>query len=183
VNRIIIPPRLLPLLPLGHHAAERQLRHVNVCQLCRCCELCRNCRAAQFLLNPWRKRGIGNGGVHVQRHRVAIAIVLALGLASCGQAPQGAKGDTGPPGPKGDAGTPGPPGPPGASGLSAVRAIRANCDATNCAAQCSDDEIMLVAYCGPTRNAAAFTGERSASCRLRTAQNNPLVVACAKASP
>jgi hypothetical protein len=96
---------------------------------------------------------------------------------------QGAKGDTGPPGPQGEAGAPGPAGPagpPGASGLSAIRTIRANCDATSCAAQCNGDEILLAAYCGPTRNAATFMGERSASCRLRTPPNNPLVVACAK---
>jgi hypothetical protein len=54
---------------------------------------------------------------------------------------------------------------------------------TSCAAQCNDDEVLLIAYCGSTRNAAVFSNERSASCRLRNAANNPLVVVCAKASP
>jgi hypothetical protein len=57
-----------------------------------------------------------------------------------------------------------------------VRIVRATCDAASCAAQCSDDEVLLVAYCG------AFPTERSASCRPRTATNNPLIAACLKAA-
>jgi hypothetical protein len=65
-----------------------------------------------------------------------------------------------------------------------MRIVRANCDATNCAVQCGDDEMLLIAYCGVTRNAAIFPTERSASCRLRNPANSPLVAACAKtASP
>jgi hypothetical protein len=56
------------------------------------------------------------------------------------------------------------------------------CDATGCTAQCGDDEVMLMAYCGATRNPAAFPTERSASCRLRNPANSPLIAACAKAS-
>jgi hypothetical protein len=114
--------------------------------------------------------------------QVVTAIAMAVGLVGCGQAPVGEKGDTGPPGPKGDAGPAGPPGPTGPPGASAVHTIRASCDASNCAAQCNDDEILLIAYCGPARNAAVFANERSASCRLRNSANSPLVVACAKAS-
>jgi hypothetical protein len=115
-------------------------------------------------------------------YRALIAITLAAGLAGCGEwLPQGAKGDAGPAGPpgaRGEAGPRGPAGPPGAS--SAMRIVRANCDATSCAVQCSDDEVLLIAYCGATRNAAIFPTERSASCRLRNPANSPLVAACAK---
>src|SRR5260370_10727031 len=115
-------------------------------------------------------------------YRALIAITLAVGLAGCGKATQGEKGDpgpAGPPGAKGDAGPRGPAGPPGASG--SMRIVRVNCDATSCAAQCGDDEVLLIAYCGSTRNAATFPTERSASCRVRNAANNPLIAACAKA--
>jgi hypothetical protein len=101
-----------------------------------------------------------------------------------GEPPQGAKGDpgpAGPPGEKGEAGPPGPVGPAGASGASsAMRIVRSNCDATSCAAQCSDDEVLLTAYCGSARNAATFPTERSASCRVRNAANSPLIAVCAK---
>jgi len=111
-----------------------------------------------------------------------IVMTLALGLAACGNATQGEKGDPGPPGPpgaKGDAGLRGPAGPPGASG--AMHIVRANCDATNCTAQCGDDEVLLIAYCGATRIAATFPTERSATCRARTPANSPIIAACAKA--
>jgi hypothetical protein len=112
---------------------------------------------------------------------VLVAVALAVGLAGCGKPVQGEKGDPGPPGPpgaKGDAGPRGPAGPPGASG--AMRILRANCDATSCTAQCGDDEVLLIAYCGAARNAAVFPTERSASCRARNPANSPLVAACAK---
>jgi Collagen triple helix repeat (20 copies) len=99
----------------------------------------------------------------------------------CEKSSQGEKGDTGPAGPpgaKGDAGPRGPAGPPGAAG--AMRIVRANCDATSCTAQCSDDEVLLIAYCGATRIVATFPTERSATCRARTPANNPLIAACAK---
>jgi hypothetical protein len=119
-------------------------------------------------------------------YRCLIAITLAVGLMGCGREPQGPKGDpgpAGPPGEKGEAGPPGPVGPAGASGASsAMRIVRSNCDATSCAAQCSDDEVLLAAYCGSTRNAATFPTERSASCRVRNAGNSPLIAVCAKTS-
>jgi hypothetical protein len=59
-----------------------------------------------------------------------------------------------------------------------MRIVRSNCDATSCAAQCGDDEVLLIAYCGGARNAAIFPTERSASCRVRNAANNPLIAAC-----
>ncbi len=115
--------------------------------------------------------------------RVLIAVSLAASLLGCGkfgQGEQGEAGPAGPPGPKGDAGPRGPAGPAGASG--SLRVVRANCDATSCTAQCGDDEVLLIAYCGSARNAATFPSERSASCRVRNAANNPIIAACAKAA-
>jgi hypothetical protein len=111
-------------------------------------------------------------------YRALIVITLAVCLVGCGKGSQGDKGDPGPAGPPGEKGAAGPAGPPGVS--SAVRILRISCDATNCTAQCSDDEVLLIAYCGPTRNPANFPTERSASCRVRNAANNPLIAACAK---
>src|SRR5262249_36910855 len=122
---------------------------------------------------------IHTSGKTMNLARILIVVWLAAGLAGCGQGTQGPKGDEGPPGPKGD---PGPPGPAGQSAPSPVRIVRSNCDATACAAQCSDDEVLLLAYCGATRNPAIFPTERSASCRLRNSQNSPVVAACAKAA-
>ena len=116
-------------------------------------------------------------------YRALIVVTLAVGLAGCGKFPQGEKGDPGPAGPqgaKGEAGPRGAAGLPGASG--SMRIVRANCDATSCAAQCGDDEVLLIAYCGSTRNAATFPTERSASCRARNAANSPLIAACAKSA-
>jgi hypothetical protein len=118
--------------------------------------------------------------MHLYRAMIAMAFFVALaGCDKLPQGPQGNPGPAGPPGPKGETGPRGPVGPPGAS--SATRIIRSNCDAAGCAAQCSEDEVLLVAYCGAARNAAIFPTERSASCRVRNAANNPLVAACARA--
>ena len=123
-------------------------------------------------MHPYRAR--------LQRtSRTLIAVTLAVGLVGCGKSSQGEKGDPGPVGPPGAKGDAGPAGPPGASG--AMRVIRTNCDATGCTAQCNDDEVLLVAYCGATRIAATFPTERSATCRARTPANSPIIAACAKA--
>jgi hypothetical protein len=111
-----------------------------------------------------------------------IVLALAFAMAGCAKSEPGEKGDPGPPGPagaKGDTGPRGPAGPPGASG--ALHIVRATCDATNCAVQCGDDEVLLIAYCGATRIPATFPTERSATCRARTAANSPIIAACAKA--
>ena len=116
-------------------------------------------------------------------YRTLIVVSLAANLIGCGNPPPGAKGDPGPagsPGAPGVAGAPGPAGPPGAS--SAIRIVHSSCDATGCVAQCNDDEVLLLAYCGSARNAATFPTERSATCRAHTAANNPLIAACAKAA-
>jgi hypothetical protein len=123
------------------------------------------------------------GRTHLQRTCGAlIAVALAVAIAGCAKSEPGEKGDPGPAGPagaKGDAGPRGPAGPPGASG--AMHIVRATCDATNCTAQCGDDEVLLIAYCGATRIAATFPTERSATCRARTPANSPIIAACAKA--
>jgi hypothetical protein len=117
---------------------------------------------------------------HLHRtSRTLIAITLTFGLMGCGKSSQGEMGPAGPPGATGEVGPRGPAGPPGASG--ALRIVRANCDATSCAVQCGDDEVLLIAYCGATRIAATFPTERSATCRARTPANSPLIAACAKA--
>jgi Collagen triple helix repeat (20 copies) len=127
--------------------------------------------------------------------RTLFPIVLAAGLlAACDKIP-GPKGDPGPPGPQGERGEAGPPGaagpsgPPGSAGAAAtpgssgpVRMVRANCNTTACAAQCDQDEELLIAYCGSARNAAAYPTERSATCRARTPASNPLVIACIKST-
>jgi hypothetical protein len=142
--------------------------------------------------------------------RLLIAIALSASLLGCGEASQGskgeagqmgqagapgAKGDTGPAGPRGAPGPAGPQGPPGPQGAqgppgpggafasaSGIRVVRANCDNTGCKVECSEDEVLLTAYCGAARGAAVFPSERSASCRRPGTASNPLVVACAKFS-
>ena len=121
-------------------------------------------------------------GGNMHFYRALVVTTLAVCLIGCGEGPQGGeRGDPGPAGPPGEKGAEGPAGPPGPPGISsAVRILRTNCDATNCTAQCSDDAVLLIAYCGPMRNPANFPTERSASCRTRNAGNNPLIAACAK---
>jgi hypothetical protein len=120
--------------------------------------------------------------MHLDLYRTLIVITLAASLMGCGKSSQGEKGDPGPPGPAGAKGDPGPRGPAGPAGASgAMRIVKASCDPNSCTAQCGDDEVMLIAYCGPTRLPAMFLTERSASCRARTPANNPLIAACAKA--
>jgi len=121
----------------------------------------------------------------------AIVLVAACGLAACGKGPQG---DTGPAGPKGDvgaagpAGPAGPPGPAGAQGpagpqgpvgpAGGVRVVKSDCT-SGCTVQCKDNEVLVTAYCGPTRNAAQFLGERGASCGPEVSPANaPLIAVC-----
>jgi hypothetical protein len=125
--------------------------------------------------------------------RLMVIGLLVLSLAGCGKAPKGDPGPVGPPGPKGDTGAPGPPGPvgpvgpPGARGEQgppspSVRIVRSNCLGGECSASCRGDEVLVSAYCGPSRSQPTFLNERTASCGVEaTAANAPLVVVCAQA--
>jgi hypothetical protein len=57
-----------------------------------------------------------------------------------------------------------------------------NCDSATCSFECGQDEVVLTAHCGSRRTAARFPTESSASCRRTGADDNYLVVACAKVS-
>jgi hypothetical protein len=49
---------------------------------------------------------------------------------------------------------------------------------------CRDDEVLVTAYCGPTRNAATFLGERGATCGVEpNPANDPLVAVCVGSPP
>jgi hypothetical protein len=122
--------------------------------------------------------------------RLLTALAFCIVIAGCQQGPPGppgqagtagapgAKGDQGPPGPPGPAGPPGPVGPPGPA--SSVRILRKDCIAATCIAECASNEVLVTAYCGPTRARANFLTERSASCGvIPNATNSPLVVVCA----
>jgi hypothetical protein len=125
------------------------------------------------------------------RLAVTAALLLAVTgvLAGCGKGPQGDAGPAGPQGPKGDVGAVGPEGPPGPPGpigqqgpagppSPSIRVIKSDC-MSGCTIQCQDDEVLVTAYCGPTRNQAQFLGEKGASCgSAGTASNGPLVAVC-----
>jgi hypothetical protein len=56
--------------------------------------------------------------------------------------------------------------------------VKSDCT-TGCTVQCGDGEVLVTAYCGPTRNPAQFLGEKGASCGpVVTAANTPLIAVC-----
>jgi hypothetical protein len=125
-----------------------------------------------------------------------VVLALAAGPAACGQGAKGDPGSAGPPGPKGDPGQPsptGPEGPAGPAGLQGeqgppsptIRVIRSSCLTTgDCPIGCRENEVLVTAYCGPTRNPAIFIGERQASCGVEpTTANAPAVGVCVQAPP
>ena len=138
--------------------------------------------------------------MHIKSTAIAIAVFICV--AGCGEGTTGPKGDPGPvgpagekgePGPAGPAGPPGPPGPAGAEGPpgtnaaaspadAAVRIMRSNCETAACRAECDQNEVLVVAYCGPRRSHVAIVNERTVTCP-RGAPTSPLVIVCAKASP
>jgi len=127
--------------------------------------------------------------------QIILVAALLAGLADCGQGPKGDPGPAGPPGPKGDtgaAGPPGPVGPPGPPGPQGeqgppsptVRVLRSDCLAGYCAVACGGNEVLVSAYCGPSRNPATFLGERQASCGTdASTANAPLVAICVASPP
>jgi hypothetical protein len=62
-----------------------------------------------------------------------------------------------------------------------VRVVKSDCT-SGCTVQCKDNEVLVTAYCGPTRNAAQILGERGASCGPDTSPANvPLTAVCVAA--
>src|SRR4051794_39237248 len=128
----------------------------------------------------------------MRRLALCAALLLAACVAGCGQGPQGPKGEAGPSGPAGPAGPtgeagpsgpPGPAGPAGPPGPASVHILQSNCTAAACDAECGNDEVLIIAWCGTRRTAATFPTEHSASCRVRGGASSPLVAVCAKTSP
>jgi len=148
-----------------------------------------------FYLGAWRAALIAGQWENLKMRTVHVALAVALlagvsvGLAGCGKGPQGDAGASGPQGPKGDVGPAGPAGPPGPQGpagpqgqagppSSSVRVIKSDC-VSGCTVQCQDNEVLVTAYCGPTRNPAQFLGDKGASCGPEaTPSNAPLVAVC-----
>src|SRR5262249_45942238 len=106
------------------------------------------------------------GEVTMRVSHLALTVALLVGLGACGKGPQGDAGPPGRQGPKGDAGPigpagpPGPPGPQGEKGPAgpaspSIRVIRSDC-VSGCSVQCQDNEVLVAAYCGATRNQAQF---------------------------
>ena len=123
---------------------------------------------------------------------IVMTVMISTLVASCGQptpgpqgppGPQGAKGDQGAPGQAGSAGPPGPPGPAGTPGASSLfRLVRAPCtNASDCQVTCRDDEIVITAYCGKKRAAAAYLTDSTVSCGVNPdTTDGPLVAMCGK---
>ena len=133
--------------------------------------------------------------MHIKSTAIAISIFVCV--AGCGQGtpgpkgdpgpvgPVGEKGEAGPVGPAGPQGAQGPPGPPGpaapSSSSGVVRVTRSNCEAAACRAECNQDEVLVIAYCGPRRSPITLVNERTVTC-ARGVTTSPLVMVCAKAS-
>ncbi len=143
---------------------------------------------------------LGNSWVKSQtrpfmRQFISIAMLgLILCVAACGKPERGPKGDPGPEGPKGDrgengspgsAGPPGPPGPQGPAGPSSqMRIIRQSCTSTACTATCNENEVLVTAYCGPSRQDAKVLTERAVSCGIMPdPEHSPLVAVCVSTTP
>ena len=87
----------------------------------------------------------------------------------------GPQGERGPTGPAGPAGARGP------AGEAAIRIVRAECVANTCTAECAEDEMLLSAYCSPTRSPVTYPTEHSALCRAQSSRVKvEVVAACLK---
>jgi len=129
------------------------------------------------------------------RQFISIAMLgLILCVAACGKPESGPKGDPGPAGPKGDRGENGSPGSVGPSGpagpqgpagpSSQMRIIRQSCGSTACTATCNENEVLVTAYCGPSRQDAKVLTERAVSCGIiPDPEHSPLVAVCVSTTP
>ena len=127
--------------------------------------------------------------------RLIFVGLFMVALAGCGQGQKGDPGVTGPPGPQGDPGVAGPPGPVGPAGppgpqgepgppSPTLRVIRNNCLGGTCTAGCRGDELLVSAYCGPSRSQPTFLDERQVSCGIEAnTANGPVVAFCVQAPP
>lgn len=124
--------------------------------------------------------------------RRLLVLALFVVLSGCFEGEKGDRGATGPAGPRGDpgqrgaAGPVGPAGPPGPQGEQGppsptLRVVRVNCkNNATCTGGCRGDEVLVSAYCGPSRTDPTYIGERQASCGINVlAANTPLVAICA----
>jgi collagen triple helix repeat protein len=128
--------------------------------------------------------------------RRLLALALLIVLCGCDMGKKGDPGAPGSSGPKGDPGTAGltgpvgpagPPGPQGERGQPSptIRVVRTSClNNATCAVACRGDEILILAYCGPSRAAPSYPSGRQASCGINAdAANSPLVAICSAAPP
>jgi hypothetical protein len=124
--------------------------------------------------------------------RPVLVMALVIALCGCDLGKKGDPGPAGPEGPKGEAGAPGlpgppgPPGPPGSQGEQGpasptIRVVRTDClNNATCSVACGGHEILVTAYCGPSRTPPSYPSERKASCGINSdAANSPLVAICA----
>jgi hypothetical protein len=127
--------------------------------------------------------------------RLILVGLVVVALAGCSKGPKGdpgavgpsgAQGEPGAAGPPGPVGPPGPPGPQGEAGPPSptLRVIRNNCLGGACTAGCRGDEVLVSAYCGPSRSQPTFLDERQVSCGIEASTANaPLVAFCVQAPP
>lgn len=126
------------------------------------------------------------------RHLLAFGVLVALCGCDWGEkgdpgAPgvAGAKGDPGSQGIEGPVGPAGPPGPRGERGPPSptIRVVRVDClSNATCTIGCRGDEILVIAYCGPSRAASSYVSERQASCGIDSDRaNSPATAICAAA--
>jgi hypothetical protein len=109
------------------------------------------CRVGQLWQRPARRSRPGRTSGPQGRCRSRRA-----GRASWSAGPAGRKRTAGPPSPS-------------------IRVIRSDC-VSGCSVECQDNEVLITAYCGATRNQAQFLSERGVSCGpVPSAANTPLV--------
>ena len=106
-----------------------------------------------------------------------LILLLALGLAACGEAQKGEKGDQGSPGAIGPPGPPGPAGPVGLSGT-IIRFVEGECRQP-CAFACEENERILNTYAINPGGTFSFDADNKATFRpQRQGASVKVVLAC-----